>query len=153
MRNTPLVLAIVLSGCQSDDDTDSDDTDGDADTDTDSDTDTDADTDTDGPIDTDDTDDTDTDTDTDTDIEPVYDCGAFTEAPDGWVPAAGLRAVVVADATDGLEEPVGLTGPRPCTPWPLDLRRCRSGMSGRVVSDGADREPRPDAADLPREER
>jgi hypothetical protein len=39
----------------------------------------------------------------------VYDCGAFFDAPAGWVPAAGLRAVVVADATDGLQEPVGLT--------------------------------------------
>ncbi|MBN8615667.1 MAG: hypothetical protein J0L92_34045 [Deltaproteobacteria bacterium] len=39
----------------------------------------------------------------------AYSCGAFTTAPVGWTLAEGLRAVVVADATDGLEEPVGLT--------------------------------------------
>lgn len=39
----------------------------------------------------------------------AYSCGAFTEAPASWTLATGLRAVVVADATDGLDEPVGLT--------------------------------------------
>ncbi len=38
----------------------------------------------------------------------AYSCGAFTEAPVGWTLADGLRAVVVADAADGLVEPVGL---------------------------------------------
>ena len=42
------------------------------------------------------------------DASCAYSCGAFTEAPAGWTLAAGLRAVVVADATDGLEEPVGI---------------------------------------------
>jgi hypothetical protein len=72
---------------------------GEADADTDADSDTDTDTDT----------DSDTDSDTDTDTDVTYDCGKFAESPKGWVPAAGLRAVVVADAKDGLVEPVGLT--------------------------------------------
>jgi hypothetical protein len=37
-----------------------------------------------------------------------YDCGAFSEAS-GWSVREGYRAVVVADATDGLSEPVALT--------------------------------------------
>lgn len=38
----------------------------------------------------------------------AYSCGTFTEAPMGWTLADGLRAVVIADAADGLVEPVGL---------------------------------------------
>jgi hypothetical protein len=38
----------------------------------------------------------------------AYSCGAFTTAPEGWTLAPGLRAVEIADATDGLDEPVGL---------------------------------------------
>jgi len=94
MRRFPLVLAVIAAGCASTDDT----TPGGTDADTDTDVDTDV-----PPVDTDTT------TDTDTDTGPVYDCGAFTETPAGWVPAAGLRAVVVADGGDGLQQPVGLT--------------------------------------------
>lgn len=42
------------------------------------------------------------------DVACAYACGAFTEAPMGWTLADGLRAVVVADAADGLVEPVGI---------------------------------------------
>jgi hypothetical protein len=38
----------------------------------------------------------------------AYACGAFTAAPE-WEVAAGLRAVIVADASDGLMQPVGVT--------------------------------------------
>lgn len=37
--------------------------------------------------------------------ERVYSCGTFTEAPT-WTLAAGFHAVVIADATDGLAQPV-----------------------------------------------
>lgn len=43
------------------------------------------------------------------DLACAFACGDFSEAPAGWVLAPGLRAVVVADAADGLEQPVGLT--------------------------------------------
>jgi hypothetical protein len=38
----------------------------------------------------------------------TYDCGAFDEDA-GWTVRAGFRAVVVADAADGLDQPAGLT--------------------------------------------
>ena len=37
-----------------------------------------------------------------------YDCGIFTEDP-GWTVMTGFRAVVVADATDGLNQPVAIS--------------------------------------------
>ena len=37
-----------------------------------------------------------------------YSCGAFTEDP-GWTLTAGYHAVVIADAADGLDQPVALT--------------------------------------------
>jgi hypothetical protein len=42
------------------------------------------------------------------DTRCAYSCGSFTEAPAGWTLATGLRAVVVADADDGLVQPVGI---------------------------------------------
>lgn len=39
----------------------------------------------------------------------TWGCGAFSAAPAGWVVSAGYRAVVIADASDGLQQPVGLT--------------------------------------------
>jgi hypothetical protein len=74
--------ALLATGCPSTDEDPSDDG---------------SDTDTDTPADTD-----------DTDVPIVYDCGAFTEAPPNWVLSPGLRAVVIADATDGLQQPVAL---------------------------------------------
>jgi len=39
----------------------------------------------------------------------TWGCGAFTQAPAGWTVASGYRAVVIADASDGLKQPVGIT--------------------------------------------
>lgn len=48
-------------------------------------------------------------TDAPTDAAPVtYNCGAFTTAPT-WTLSPGFHAVVVADAADGLSQPVALT--------------------------------------------
>lgn len=43
-----------------------------------------------------------------TDSGPTYNCGAFTVDP-GWTIQSGFHAVVVASATDGLNQPVALT--------------------------------------------
>lgn len=42
------------------------------------------------------------------DTGPAYNCGAFTVDP-GWTIQSGFHAVVVASATDGLNQPVALT--------------------------------------------
>lgn len=44
---------------------------------------------------------------TSADAGPTYNCGAFTVDP-GWTIQPGFHAVVVADATDGLDQPVAL---------------------------------------------
>jgi len=40
---------------------------------------------------------------------PAWSCGIFDEAPEGWILADGYRAVIVADSTDGLSQPVAVT--------------------------------------------
>lgn len=68
------------------------------------------------------------------DAGPRYDCGAFTDAS-GWTVRSGYRAVVIADATDGISQPVALT-----------VAEGAYGAMLYVVSSGADAVHRVDVA-------